>query len=141
VGDKYVAEAMASSGSVLGGEQSGHVIFGEHVTTGDGILTALQVATVVVASDARIGELAHVFEPYPQVLLNVRVKSKEALEGAEELWDEVHKAEDALGSDGRVLVRPSGTEPIVRVMVEAADAEQARRTAQALAAQVERILA
>ena len=141
VGDKYVAEAMATSGAVLGGEQSGHVIFGEHATTGDGILTALQVAGVAASSDAGVGELAHVFEPYPQVLLNVRVGSKEALEGAEELWAEVHRTEDELGDHGRVLVRPSGTESIVRVMVEAADAAEARRAAEALAAQVERLLA
>ena len=140
VGDKFVAEAMAGSGAVLGGEQSGHVIFGEHATTGDGILTALQVAEVAVTSDATVAELAHVFEPYPQVLINVRVRSKEALEGADELWAAVHEAEDDLGEEGRVLVRPSGTEPIVRVMVEAADAAQARKTAEGLAAQVERLL-
>jgi phosphoglucosamine mutase len=140
VGDKYVAEAMDSSGAVLGGEQSGHVIFGHHATTGDGILTALHVAAVAVASDATVGELAHVFEPYPQVLLNVRVASKEALERADDLWEEVRRTEERLGDEGRVLVRPSGTEPIVRVMVEAADPAQARRAAEELAAHVKRTL-
>lgn len=141
VGDKHVAELMTSSGAILGGEQSGHVIFGEHATTGDGILTALQVAAVIATSDVSAGELAHVFEPYPQVLLNVKVGHKGGLDGAEEVWTEVAKAEEALGDRGRVLVRPSGTEPVVRVMVEAEDGAVARRTAESLAAHVERLLA
>ena len=141
VGDKYVAEAMAEHGSVLGGEQSGHVIFARHSTTGDGILTGLQVASIVSSSGSRLSELAHFFEPFPQVLINVTVKDRGALDGATELWDQLRDAEAGLGSDGRVLVRASGTERIVRVMVEAADGEVARRTAEELADAVRSYLA
>ena len=141
VGDKYVAEAMAEHGSVLGGEQSGHVIFARHSTTGDGILTGLQVASIVSSSGSRLSELAGFFEPFPQVLINVTVKDRGALDGATELWDQIRDAEASLGSDGRVLVRASGTERIVRVMVEAADGEVARRTAEELADAVRSYLA
>lgn len=133
VGDKHVADAMAQVGAVLGGEQSGHVIFAEHSTTGDGILTGLEVAAAVAASDATLSVLAHVFEPYPQVLINVPVARRGALERAQALWDEVRAAEETLGQDGRVLLRASGTEPVVRVMVEAADAGLAQRLAERLA--------
>jgi phosphoglucosamine mutase len=133
VGDKHVAEAMAERGSQLGGEQSGHVIFARHSTTGDGILTGLQVASIVASSGSRLSELAHFFEPFPQVLINVTVRNRGALDGAREVWDQISAAERSLGSDGRVLVRASGTEPIVRVMVEAADGDVARRTAEDLA--------
>ena len=137
VGDRFVVEQMRETGAVLGGEQSGHVIFAEHSTTGDGVLTALQVAAAVAASDAPLSRLAHVFEPFPQVLINVPVKDRAGLEGAEELWDRVRVAEATLGEDGRVLLRASGTEQLVRVMVEAADEEVARRTASELASAVE----
>lgn len=137
VGDKYVVEQMRETGAVLGGEQSGHVIFAEHSTTGDGVLTALQVASAVVASDATLSNLAHVFDPFPQVLINVPVKDRAALEGAEDLWERVRVAEAQLGEDGRVLLRASGTEHLVRVMVEAADAAVAERTARDLASAVE----
>jgi phosphoglucosamine mutase len=133
VGDKYVAEVMAEHGSVLGGEQSGHVIFAAHSTTGDGILTGLQVASMVSSSGSPLSELAHFFEPFPQFLINVTVRDRGALDGSKELWDQIHEAEARLGSNGRVLVRASGTEQIVRVMVEAADGEVARRTAEDLA--------
>jgi phosphoglucosamine mutase len=136
VGDKHVAEAMAQVGAVLGGEQSGHVIFAEHATTGDGILTGLKLAALVAASEETLSALAHVFEPYPQVLLNVPVARRAALEHAEGLWEQVRAAEEALGDDGRVLVRASGTEPLVRVMVEAADAARAQQLAERLAAAV-----
>ena len=140
VGDKHVVNEMKELGAVLGGEQSGHVIFSEHSTTGDGILTALQVASAVGDSDSTLSRLAHVFEPFPQVLINVPVASRQALEGAEGLWERVHAAEAALGEDGRVLLRASGTEQIVRVMVEAADPDVARRTAEDLAEQVRNAL-
>jgi phosphoglucosamine mutase len=141
VGDKFVAEAMAEHGAVLGGEQSGHLIYGMHSTTGDGLLTALTLADMVAISDSTLSVLATVFEPYPQVLINVRVRDRGRLDSAAELWDEVRVAETKLGSGGRVLLRASGTESIVRVMVEAADRSDAEATARSLAASVERYLA
>jgi phosphoglucosamine mutase len=141
VGDKFVAEAMTERGAVLGGEQSGHVIFAEHATTGDGILTGLQLANILSASDEPLSKLAHFYEPFPQVLINVPVRSRDELETAEELWEAVRAVEATLGDDGRVLLRPSGTEPLVRVMVEAADRDTAERSAASLAADVERLLA
>ena len=133
VGDKYVVEEMTAVGAVLGGEQSGHIIFGEHSTTGDGVLAGLQVARIVARSDETLSHLSSVFEPYPQVLINVPVKSKEGLETDEGLWTEVKRHEEKLGDTGRVLLRPSGTEPLIRVMVEASDDATARSTAEALA--------
>jgi len=141
VGDKYVAEAMAERGAALGGEQSGHVIFGNHSTTGDGILTGLQVAAAVAASGATLSDLAFFYETYPQVLANVRVAHLDRLDSAAEVWGAVEAAERRLGSEGRVLVRASGTEPLVRVMVEAIDEATARRTAERLATVVDRALA
>ncbi|MEA2517462.1 MAG: phosphoglucosamine mutase, partial [Actinomycetota bacterium] len=141
VGDKFVAEAMADRGSVLGGEQSGHVIFGAHSTTGDGLLTGLQVAQAVATSSSTLSRLVDVFEQYPQVLINVPVRDRTELEACAPLWDQVHKAEASLGEDGRVLLRASGTEPLVRVMVEAADAATARATAEELASAVKQHLA
>jgi phosphoglucosamine mutase len=136
VGDKFVAEAMAQHRAVLGGEQSGHVIVGKHSTTGDGILTGLQIDAIVAASDRPLSQLAHFFEPFPQVLINVEVAAKHKLDSHEPLWEEVRSAEAALGEDGRVLLRASGTEPLVRVMVEAADAAMAQSVAQNLAGSV-----
>ena len=133
VGDKFVAEAMAGRGAILGGEQSGHVIFGAHSTTGDGVLTGLQVAEAVATSSSTLGRLTDLFHPYPQVLINVEVADRTALDGAEGLWDEVRAAEGSLGEDGRVLLRASGTESLVRVMVEAADPGTAKATAERLA--------
>ena len=141
VGDKFVADAMAERGAVLGGEQSGHVIFGAHSTTGDGILTGLQLARIVRSSDEAFSKLAHFYEPFPQVLVNVPVRSREALEKSEEVWAAVTSVEESLGADGRVLLRPSGTEPLVRVMVEATDRDVAQRSAEHLAAEVTRFLA
>ena len=136
VGDKHVVAEMVARDASLGGEQSGHIIFSDHATTGDGILTGLQIAAALVESATTLSSLAHIFEPYPQVLINVPVGDRESLEGSEVLWEEVARCETALGQDGRVLLRASGTEPLVRVMVEAADPETARRTAEGLAEQV-----
>jgi phosphoglucosamine mutase len=133
VGDRFVAEEMATVGSVLGGEQSGHIIFGTHSTTGDGVLAGLQIAQILAASDETLSTLADVFEPYPQVLINVPVASKEGLDTDEEVWAHVHAQEAQLADSGRILLRPSGTEPVIRVMVEAADEATARATAHALA--------
>lgn len=140
VGDKFVVEQMRETGAVLGGEQSGHVIFAEHSTTGDGVLTALQVAAAVAGSDATLSRLAHVFEPFPQVLLNVPVRDRAGLEDADELWDKVRAAEAALGEDGRILLRASGTEQLVRVMVEAESQDDAERIASKLADEVKQTL-
>lgn len=140
VGDKFVAEAMSGHGAALGGEQSGHVIFGEHSTTGDGILTGLQIASTLAESDEVMSVLTDLFEPYPQVLENVPVGSTAALSSTEALWEEVRAAEEDLGVDGRILIRPSGTEPLVRIMVEAADEATAQATAASLAETVTRHL-
>jgi phosphoglucosamine mutase len=140
VGDKFVAEAMAEHGAVLGGEQSGHLIYGMHSTTGDGLLTALKVAEMVATSDSTLSAVARVFEPYPQVLISVHVADRGRLDSAVELWDEVRAAEASLGSGGRVLLRASGTEPVVRVMVEAVDRSNADAVARSLAKSVQRFL-
>jgi phosphoglucosamine mutase len=140
VGDRFVAEEMAARGAVLGGEQSGHVIFGEHSTTGDGILTGLQLAQVVLTAGSPLSTLAHWYEPWPQVLVNVRVSDRDALDHADHVWDEVREVEALLGADGRVLLRPSGTEQLIRVMVEAVDERAARAAAARLADAVARHL-
>lgn len=129
VGDRYVLEALEEHGWVLGGEQSGHVIFRDLATTGDGILTALQLLDAVVRSGRRLAEMAAVMARLPQVLRNVRVADRSGLEGAEGFWAEVRAVQSELGERGRVLVRPSGTEPLVRVMVEAPTAHQAEQAA------------
>ncbi len=124
VGDRYVAEAMGRLGAPLGGEQSGHVILSEYVTTGDGIVTALALLDVMARSGRPLSELAGVMEVYPQTLINVRVEepgAAKAVAASEALERAVAEAKSTLGEDGRVLLRPSGTEPVVRVMVEHAD--------------------
>lgn len=125
VGDRYVLEQMRSSGAVLGGEQSGHVIFLEHNTTGDGLVTALQLASAVKRSASPLTRLRTVMKRYPQVLVNVEVKDKGLLSASAAVAAAVRDAEETLGESGRVLVRASGTEPLVRVMAEAADGEAA----------------
>jgi phosphoglucosamine mutase len=140
VGDKFVAEAMRETGAVLGGEQSGHIIFSHHATTGDGVLAGLQVACSLKGSGEPLSRLAHFFEPYPQVLISVPVPDRGGLEQARALWDEVGAVERRLGQEGRVLLRASGTEPVVRVMVEAAAEEDARRAAEELAEAVKKAL-
>ncbi len=125
VGDRYVLEQMQASGAVLGGEQSGHIIFMEHATTGDGLVTALKLAEVMRATGKTLSELSRVMTRYPQVLINVHVTDKGRLGASAAIAEAVHAAEARLGSEGRVLVRASGTEPLVRVMAEAADAQAA----------------
>jgi phosphoglucosamine mutase len=133
VGDRNVADAMADRGAILGGEQSGHIIFAEYTTTGDGILTGLQLAQILAEAQEPASQLLNFFDPFPQVLLNVRVDSRDGLQSATEVWDAVKEAESSLGEDGRVLLRPSGTESVVRVMVEARDERVAEATADRLA--------
>jgi phosphoglucosamine mutase len=139
VGDRYVLEEMRRTGAGLGGEQSGHVIFGGR-PTGDGLLTGLRLLEVVAATGAPLRELRRVMEKLPQVLRNVTVRVKERLPDAAPLWEAVRKMEKRLGDDGRVLVRASGTEPLVRVMVEARSAPEAAGIADELAILVRREL-
>ncbi|MEU5793754.1 phosphoglucosamine mutase [Streptomyces sp. NPDC047813] len=133
VGDRYVLEEMKQHGYALGGEQSGHVIILDHATTGDGTLTGLLLAARVAQSGRSLRELASVMERLPQVLINVPDVDKSRVRTSADLAAAVSEAERELGSTGRVLLRPSGTEPLVRVMVEAADIEQARSVASRLA--------
>jgi len=121
VGDRYVVDAMRQGGFNLGGEQSGHLIFLDHVTTGDGIVGALQVLAAMVREDKPVSELARVMTRYPQVLVNVKVAKKRPLTELPSVQRAIAGAEGELGSDGRVLVRYSGTEAKARVMVEGAD--------------------
>ncbi len=133
VGDRYVLEAMGEHGLSLGGEQSGHIIFSDYATTGDGILTGLQLGAEIARTGRSLAELASVMTVYPQVLVNVRGVAHHALHDDEVVADAVRRHEAALGDDGRVLLRPSGTEPLVRVMVEARDQAEAERIAEELA--------
>jgi phosphoglucosamine mutase len=133
VGDRYVLEAMRSGGFGLGGEQSGHIILASHATTGDGILTALQLASRVAATGTPLSEVAGVVRRLPQTLVNVPDVDKARAHDDAGLLDAVRAAESALGETGRVLLRPSGTEPLVRVMVEAGTQDDADRVAHELA--------
>ena len=133
VGDRYVLEALDAGGYSLGGEQSGHIIYRHLATTGDGLLAGVRLAHDVLARGRPLAELAgQVMTSYPQVLVNVRVADRHP-HIADELVDEIQSAETALNGEGRVLLRPSGTEPLIRVMVEAATADLARSTADGLA--------
>jgi phosphoglucosamine mutase len=132
VGDRYVLEGMKSGGFSLGGEQSGHVVMLDHGTTGDGTLTGLMLASRVAATGRTLADLAGVMTHFPQVLVNVKGVDKSALEANVAVADAVRAAESELGDTGRVLLRKSGTEPVVRVMVEAADGEQAAAVADRL---------
>jgi phosphoglucosamine mutase len=131
VGDRYVVEAMREHGYNLGGEQSGHLILSDYATTGDGLVAALQVLAVVKKLDRPVSEVCHRFEPLPQVLKNVRYDDSRPLDSAA-VQRAVAAGEARLGQSGRLLVRPSGTEPVVRVMVEAADGDQAAAVAERL---------
>jgi phosphoglucosamine mutase len=133
VGDRYVLEALDAAGRSLGGEQSGHIIYRHLATTGDGLLAGVRLAHDVVARGRPLAELAgQVMTSYPQVLVNVSVADRHP-RIADELAGEIQSAEAALNGEGRVLLRPSGTEPLIRVMVEAATADLARSTADGLA--------
>jgi phosphoglucosamine mutase len=139
VGDRYVLEEMRAGGYTLGGEQSGHIIFSQYATTGDGILTGLQLAAQLVATGKKASELASIMTTYPQVLINVSGVDKTRVSDAE-LQDLVGQAERELGSDGRVLLRASGTENLVRVMVEAKERGDAQSWATRIANKVEQRL-
>jgi phosphoglucosamine mutase len=134
VGDRYVTEALLERRALLGGEQSGHIIFTDRAQTGDGLLTAIQLLNVVAGTGRELRELrAETITEYPQVLVNVRVDRTVDLDGMGSLWEEVSEVEDELGDEGRVLVRSSGTEPLIRIMVEASSQELAKGYADRLA--------
>jgi len=133
VGDRYVLEELRAGGYALGGEQSGHVVLPAHATTGDGLLTALRLMARMAATRQPLAELASVVTVLPQVLENVHVVDKEAVAASDDVRTAVADAERELGDTGRVLLRPSGTEQLVRVMVEAATADQAKAIAVRLA--------
>lgn len=136
VGDKYVLEEMERTGLPLGGEQSGHVIFREYATTGDGLLTSLRVLETAQAAGATLDELTVDFTVYPQRLVNVRFKTKRPLEELDGVQSEIRAARDAFGDAGRVLVRFSGTEPLARVMVEGPDHDRVSLHAERIAAAI-----
>ena len=140
VGDRYVLERMLETGCVIGGEQSGHIIFLEHTTTGDGILSSLQFVKAVLASGKPASELADEITIYPQVLVNARINNdyKKTYAKDTEVAEAIRLAEEKMAGSGRVLIRPSGTEPLVRVMLEGSDTEQIKELAEELAALIER---
>lgn len=139
VGDRYVLEEMVKNGYVIGGEQSGHIIFLDHATTGDGQMSAIQVLNVLKSTGKKISELASEMQVYPQVLINVRVSNfgKARLEKDEEVQLAIREASEELGDTGRVLVRVSGTEPLVRVMLEGEDYNQIKSLAESIAKVIE----
>jgi len=132
VGDRYVVEEMVRGGYNLGGEQSGHTIFIDHNTTGDGVLTALQVLAIMKQKERPLDELARVMEPLPQVLYNVEVKEKRELSEFPEIKKRTKEIEKALDNSGRILIRYSGTEPLLRIMIEGEDERKIHRFAQDL---------
>jgi phosphoglucosamine mutase len=132
VGDRYVVEEMVRGGYNLGGEQSGHTIFIEYNTTCDGILTALQVLAIMQKKERPLDELAQAMEPLPQVLYNVEVKEKKDLSEVPEIEGRIKKIEKSLGNSGRLLIRYSGTEPLLRIMIEGEDETKLHRSAQDL---------
>jgi phosphoglucosamine mutase len=136
VGDRYVLEAMDEGGFTLGGEQSGHVVLAQHATTGDGLLTAVHLLAEVASSGQTLADLASVVTPLPQVLLNVAGVDRAGLPTATKVGHAVAEEEARLAGTGRILLRASGTEPLIRVMVEAPTLEQADGVAQRLAAVV-----
>ncbi len=139
VGDRYVLENMLANNHRLGGEQSGHIIFSDYSTTGDGLITALQVLTAIKKFKAKASELNAMMTTYPQVLLNVRVRDKEACQNSAAVKLAIAESETELGTTGRILVRASGTEPLIRVMAEGPDKNQLNRICNKIAAEVEKI--
>lgn len=140
VGDRYVLERMRETSANLGGEQSGHIIFLDHVTTGDGAVTAVQVANVMMETGKRLSELAAPIERWPQVLRNVTVPDRDRFAREPAIQAAIADAERSLGGRGRILVRPSGTEPVVRVMVEAEDQQDAESIAGRLVGAIQRTI-
>jgi len=140
VGDRYVVEAMLRGGYNLGGEQSGHLVFLDHTTTGDGILTALQLLAVMLRENQPLAELSRVMQDFPQILINLRVKERRDLQTLPEARQALQAAEKRLGARGRLLVRYSGTEPLLRIMVEGDNDQEIQRVGQDLAQSLEKLL-
>ena len=140
VGDRYVVNAMREGGFNLGGEQSGHIVFLDHNTSGDGLITALQVLAIMRRKARTLSELTADFVRYPQVLLNVPVAEKKPIESLPDFSQALEKVESALSDSGRVLIRYSGTEPLARIMVEGDDVKQIGEYAQDLADALRRSL-
>ena len=140
VGDRQVRDAMVAHGVVLGGEQSGHLIFSELLPTGDGLLTALSVIKVISETGRDLADLRQDLEIFPQVLINVPVRAKPDLASEPRIAAAIRRAEQALGNAGRVLVRYSGTEPLLRVMIEGREAAAVRRLADTIAAEARELL-
>lgn len=140
VGDRYVMEKMKSENAVLGGENSGHIIFSDHHTTGDGMLAGLKLIEAVVSSKKPLSELIKIMDIFPQELINVEVKEKPELETVPPVMEAINKAEQSLGEKGRVLVRYSGTQPICRVMVEGPTEEETKSLCKMIAAVVKKHL-
>ncbi len=136
VGDRYVFEGMQREGAMLGGEQSGHIIFKRHATTGDGTLAALQLIRIMLEHGRPLSELANLLEPYPQLLINVHVERKIPFETVPQVVAAVKHCEDALAGKGRVLLRYSGTESVARIMVEGQDAAQVKALAEMVAVEL-----
>jgi len=142
VGDRYVLEMMLKKGYILGGEQSGHVIFLEYASTGDGELTALQFMSILKESGRKCSEIAAEVVPWPQVMINVKVPNdqKATLQEKPEIKADIEAAAAELGDNGRILVRPSGTEALVRVMVEGKDSAQVDTLAKRVAKTIESVV-
>ncbi len=138
VGDKYVYEYMAANGCRIGGEQSGHIIFTKYARTGDGILTSLKLMEAMISRKKKLSQMYAGFTFYPQVLINVRVKDKKEAQADPDVQEAVRKVADELGITGRILVRESGTEPVVRVMVEAETEEICRKYANSVVSVIEK---
>jgi phosphoglucosamine mutase len=140
VGDRYVVERMRVGGFNLGGEQSGHIIFLDHNTTGDGILSALQLLEVMLTENKPLSELAAMMERYPQHLVNVKVKERKSLDNFPAIARIAEQVKEKLGREGRLLIRPSGTEPLIRIMVEGKDHDLVVELAEEAAAVIERAM-
>ena len=139
VGDKYILESMLKTGSVLGGEQSGHMIFLNYATAGDGVMSALQFLKANIASGKKVSEQRDEVIIYPQVLINAKVdnKNKDIVTSDKEISEQIKIIEEKIGNTGRVLIRPSGTEPLVRVMLEGEDIKMLEELAVGLATSIE----
>ena len=124
VGDRYVSDEMRSSGAIVGGEKSGHVMFSRHATSGDGMITALQILSIMNATGKKLSDLASEMEEFPQLLVNVKVRTRDGWDQDRQILSSIRDVESKLKGRGRVVVRPSGTEKLIRVMAEGPDQQE-----------------